>query len=68
MKSTRDGILLFGFILIILILNGLFSPSGSVSNRERLTQADKDRSAIKEADGKANSLIKRTKNMISQLA
>ena len=67
MTNTRDKILLFGGILVLLILNGLFSPGMAVSNREHLTQADKDRSAIKEADGKANSLLKRTKNMIDQL-
>ena len=65
--SSRDQLLLFGGILILLILNGMLSSGIPVIKREYLSQADKDRSAIKEADGKANSLLKRTKNMIDQL-
>jgi len=67
MTNTSDKLLVLGGILVLLIINSLFSTGMAVSKKEHLTQADKDRSAIKEADGKANSLLKRTKNMIEQL-
>ena len=56
-----------GLVMVILVLNGVFSSHTASAFRENISAADKARSKIKTADHKVSSLIKRTENMIKQL-